>query len=594
MGIVREILSEYKADASEHIAELRKLKGAITEEQATELEAHEARNEQMESHLASLAKWAVAIGAIKEASEIVFDGYKEGLHEARLETAATGVNIEELSKAAGGLKTNLELLEFAAKANNSAFKNTQEDMEVAERAIRKLEARGVPTADAVDAITNAVVGAKVKGLVPLGIVVDTHIDKLAMMGEENLTAAQKTEVHSAAMKSLREFTEGTSDAQENLGDSMKSTEVKLADSWAQLKIGLGNLAEGFKPLLEAISKAIEGYALLAKGLLGGSPLSIQSIKDAVTGDSDKARAYKAKMVGDYFSTDEAPKGGEAGPAEIEMGEMHLLGKEERAAMKKATEEAARERERRAKAVFEDIFADLQAENKSLAYASAGVDQDKQKEWDEKQARERAMYRAMTEQRNEQDSRGSRYAAFEDRQAAGQNSKLAKIFGPVGDFDIYKEAFKGLETAVGGAMNAWIDGSMSAGQAFHKFIGDALKGLAIQMGIESLKHAAYAIGNLAFYNFDAAGKHAIAAAEFGAGAIAAGVAASVLGAGGSSPATGAGAPQTYSGGSGGDGQQQQGPTIVYGDSFSDDSPRMRQIKAKKLVGLALGSSAGVHS
>ncbi len=192
---------------------------------------------------------------------------------------------------------------------------------------------------------------------------------------------------------------------------------------------------------------------------------------------------------------------------------------------------------------------------------------------------------------EMGSRESRYAAFNDKQT---ESKLSKVFGPVGDFDIYKEAFKSLEGAVSGAMGAWIDGSMSAGQAFKRFIGEALKALASQMLVESLKHAAYALGSLAFGDLAGAARHGAAAAEFAAGAVIAGVAAKEMGgAGGSTSASGGGGGKGASGGASapsfltpGIGTQTQGDKIiVYADSYADDSPRMKVLKAQKLLALA---------
>ena len=141
------------------------------------------------------------------------------------------------------------------------------------------------------------------------------------------------------------------------------------------------------------------------------------------------------------------------------------------------------------------------------------------------------------------------------------------------------------------MKAWIDGSMSAGQAFKKFIADALEGLASQMLIESLKHAAYALGSLAFGDVRGAAQHGAAAAAFGAGAIAAGFAAKELGAGqrGGSAGAGASASAGAAAGASSGPTGPQGGIIVYGDSMSDDSPRMRQVKAQRMFNKVLGSS-----
>jgi hypothetical protein len=177
--------------------------------------------------------------------------------------------------------------------------------------------------------------------------------------------------------------------------------------------------------------------------------------------------------------------------------------------------------------------------------------------------------------------------------------LESTFGPIDEFNAYAEAFGMLTGGVTSAMDAWISGSMSAGEAVKKFIGTALKGLASQMAIEALKHGAYALGSLAFGDIGGAGRHAAAAAAFGAGAAAAAVAAKQMSSSGSS-ASGGGGGGSSSGGSGGAGGSTSAPSgsadgdsgksrpvyILMGDSFSSDSPRMRSIRANEAMDKAL--------
>jgi hypothetical protein len=187
----------------------------------------------------------------------------------------------------------------------------------------------------------------------------------------------------------------------------------------------------------------------------------------------------------------------------------------------------------------------------------------------------------------------RYKDWQANKAGSSNkSRLESMFGPLEEFNAYKAAFDALSGAASAAMSAWIDGSMSAGEAFKRFIGESLKAVASQMLVESLKHAAFAIGSAAFGDMGGAGKHAAAAVAFGAGAVIAGGAAKVLGSGGS----GGGRPSApaYSGPNKEGYEGRGGVTIVYGDQFADDSPRNRQRTARKLVGQALGTSGGTYS
>jgi hypothetical protein len=189
--------------------------------------------------------------------------------------------------------------------------------------------------------------------------------------------------------------------------------------------------------------------------------------------------------------------------------------------------------------------------------------------------------------------GSRYDKFN----AGQSqSKLEEMFGPVDEFNVYAEAFNMLGGAVTSAMDAWIDGSMSAGEAVKKFIGQALKGLASQMAIESLKHGAYAIGSLAFGDVRGAGTHAAAAAAFGVGAAAAAVAAREFGGGGGSGrdhrgASGGGGGREDGGavatnggrdhrGDGGGNDSTRPIVLIVGSSFDDLTPRQRRQRAEE--------------
>lgn len=176
----------------------------------------------------------------------------------------------------------------------------------------------------------------------------------------------------------------------------------------------------------------------------------------------------------------------------------------------------------------------------------------------------------------------------DNKSAKTESKLAEMFGPVDEISGYTLAFDALSGAVGSAMSAWIDGSMSAGQAFKSFIAEAVKGIAIQMAMESLKHGAYAIGYLATGDMRGAALHATSAAKFAVGAVAASVAARALGGGGSA---GVGGGASGGGVSSGAGGQQAGTTqvIAFGDSFADDSPRQRQLKAARTYAKIRGTS-----
>ena len=194
-----------------------------------------------------------------------------------------------------------------------------------------------------------------------------------------------------------------------------------------------------------------------------------------------------------------------------------------------------------------------------------------------------------------------YASFEKRRQA---SFLEKSFGKIEEFNAYETAFGTLNSAVQSSMSAWIDGSVSLGDAIKKGIGTALASLASSMAVEALKHGAYAIGSLAFYDYTGAARHGAAAAAFGAGAAAAAAAARELGtsanasSASASSATGTSASSGASGGGGGGdstgngagatGERGRDVIYVYGDPFANDSPRQRMLTAEKQVRKVLSS------
>lgn len=262
LDIGARVITEYKADISDQKAKIKELTGAERELAQAQLEQSTARNEQMEGWKDQLGTMAVSVAAFAVVAKLAFDGYNEKIKASRLETAAAGVDMEALSKAAGGLQTHMELLEFAGRVQTSAFKANNEQLQTAERFMRMLEARGVPTAEAYEAVTNAVTTGRVKGLIPYGIVVNTHLQDLAKLGEENLTLAQKTELVTGAYKAMADATKGVVDGNDNVGDGMRRTQVELANSWEELKEGLGNLVIAFRPLIAILAEAAKGWALL--------------------------------------------------------------------------------------------------------------------------------------------------------------------------------------------------------------------------------------------------------------------------------------------------------------------------------------------
>lgn len=188
-----------------------------------------------------------------------------------------------------------------------------------------------------------------------------------------------------------------------------------------------------------------------------------------------------------------------------------------------------------------------------------------------------------------------------------SSMLESLFGSVDEINLYKESwdalggtFTAFTDAVGASYEAIVTGQGSVTAAFRNVFASSLMALGKSSVVEALHETALGFGKLALgpLGGPSAAMHFKSAALHGAVAVAAGVAAGALGGGGggggasSAASSGGGAGRSLGASVTGQGNQpgEQGRVdrlIIYGDSFADDSPRMRQIKARQLVDRATG-------
>lgn len=126
------------------------------------------------------------------------------------------------------------------------------------------------------------------------------------------------------------------------------------------------------------------------------------------------------------------------------------------------------------------------------------------------------------------------------------------------------AFHNMADAAQDAIEAWILYGGSLGKALKQALAAELAHVAAQAMIQSLLHAAYALGALAFGNFASAAKHGIAAAKFAGVAALAGVAArTVAGSSFQGSNSGSGGGGASDRGSGGGGHAVKNPTTPAG-------------------------------
>lgn len=513
---------------------------------------------------------------------------------ARAEYAAQGIAIDKVSASAGGLVERTHLLTFAAQAHHGAMKATDAQMQTAMVAMRQLTREGHDQSKVMDALTEAFVKADEGGLKQLGIAVRETNDPLdkqrAILEAVSLKASQ-----------LRDSSRTAAEEQTALG-------TKTADAFEKMKGAIGSLVGVLEPLISLLASAIEKTAgfiasaakmakespeeflgALALGGLGqwsGKQIAANGGIDdqlvSLSGPGALAQYRNFNKVNS--STGGAVPAGWDAQVQAQVLNAQILanlGQLANVANSNARRSTGGGGSGPSLVGYDTTFTSssrggLSSQTAGQAYGDyAGVQ------------RTGAAF--------EQSSIMDRWMPKLEAQAtaAKQQTFLEGHFGKLAEFDAYATAFTMLSGAVSASLGAWIDGSESASTAFRHFIADAIKGLAIQMSVEALKHGAYAIGNLAMGNVAGAALHGKAALGFGLGAAAAAVAARSLGttAGDANRASSAGASGGAGAASGGGGRGGNGGsgdrTFVLVADDPDETQRMKSAKYRRMFEIGLG-------
>jgi hypothetical protein len=607
-SLISNVLTVYQADTADMRSKLKELEGDERRMQEQAIAGAEARNKALDGWIDKLNDAQKVLSLVTQA--VKFGGEAMELYGKQLDLQATaaGVSLDGLSKAAGGVKTNMQLLSEAAIFTKSPFKLTQTQMEDLESAMHALEERGFEQRQVWEAFDNFISKGASRSLEQFGIIIDKTGLAMDEHGVKVDTLAQRTELFTRAQKALTSVTREGRDATADQADEIKQITTKWANMWDELKIGVAKVVVEMKPLLELLTQVLgvigEMSKVMLKDISSNTPWHIAA--GFTVGEHEQQAAFMnnlvhalgAGMKGDLnYQGDQAAIGGFFGSVADQKLKKHETTAEE---LKKAAEEALNA------AAIDILRSVTQNEGSNLARSSSGYLLGKQFHrsgggFGQLQAADTTVYDEYGAPISMDDLMKSihpsnvndEYSKYLEHQGAHSKSLLEKTFGSVDEFHVYKELFNSLTGAVNASMTAWIDGSMSAGEAFKKFVADALKGLASQMLVESLKNAAYAIASLVpgpTFNPAAAAGYAIAAGEFAAGAAVAGVLAHELG--GSAPSgsgrgAGAGAAPVGGSGYGGGAMQPSSATIVISDPFANDSARMKRLEAERIVGRALG-------
>jgi hypothetical protein len=708
--ITSNVLTLYKADTSDQKAKLKELTGIEKEHAASSLAAAEARNKATESTIDKLGKLGLAFNTITQVARAAFDGLEQYGHKLDLQAAAGAVSIEALSKAASGLKSEMELLEHAAVFNKSAFQLTEEQMGQVERGMHALEERGKKGEEVWNAVSTALTKGTVKALEALIGPIQKSSDAFDVNGDVIQTYGARAKAVDAIIKQLAKTSGEAAEGEYDEADRIQSVTVRITDAMDHIKDSMAKMVVAMEPLIRATAKLAEAggglFSTIAEGYqnlsdifqLGGfdennrkemlKRLSQRSGRDlSEDAGNDRLANYLAQggttanFIGSQLmqSLSQDPNAnrltfsvttdinnliargdmiGEQAMTLLANGADKMKKRYEKAKQVAAAliEERKKLANEVAKLGGEELLKQLEDDQGGVSFTtfaswhviesvfgSTARRGSRGGQWDSFVEDNRVssvaglvfgrdiggasetrldrplgglpgarpgdageLEQAMKAYYGDYFKTGSATSGFGRMQADAytkfqQNktqSFLEQTFGKLDEFNVYRSAFDSLSTAVTSGFEAWITGSKSFSEAFREALGKQMLGEALSMAAQAIKATALGIFSIATGDPGHAAAYFTSAAEFGAAAIAFGAGAAALGAGGGSTnrsgggGSGAGsAPDVTGGAAAGDSNTQA--IIVIGDSFADDSPRMRQLKAQRLVGLAKGTSAVVY-
>jgi hypothetical protein len=653
LDFASKVITYFKADVSDLKSGLRELQGEEKKLAQAQLDAAKERNEGLESWVKGLGNANQALELVGKAVEFGKDAFKEYADDLRMRAAAGTADIEALKKASLGLRSEDELLAFAAKTQHGMYKLTQEQMELAQKAMVGLTRAGFDQKEVVDKVTEALVSGKTRGLKEFGIAVKATGDE--------------TESLNAIMGELATKANGVDEGTQTAAEGVQSSAVTMGDAFNNMKQAIGELVAALAPLIGAFAKAVEGVAGVVSwalklpsvviGAANGDYANPSMLGDYVAGLDAQAAARDAaaasaknslyndpnynpfgnpyeqnplnyRNFGDaagvyHQNAWEQDTGAYANGSTVDEGALYTFSNGVLKKLPKQSKGGGKGGNYFGGGSVSDYasvdgsdrvgkpigFGDTQYNSllQNGVGGDFGIGDSKTKgDWADTAKLSDEQLKAYVDSQNKF-FQGLKGIAAANK--AEEKSFLESHFGKLEQFDAYATAFGMLSGAITTSMDAWITGSMGAADAIKKFIGEQLKAEATSLAIQALKHGAWAIGSLAFGDFAGAAAHGIAAGEFGAAAAAAAVAAREFGHGGADYGKSGGAKggsaggsagksdksSGSSGGGGGDGRQGHDTTVfIYSDSFSDSSESQRRRTAEKMLSRATGGKAYSNS
>lgn len=566
------VVTRYEANATQLLAELEKIRAGqaqVSDVVGKQVAALSKQNEALQKSVKFWGGLNVAITALPGIVSGVSQAFTDMANTLQLRQSAAGVSINQLRDAMHGQVRETDLLTFAAQANHSVLKLSQTQMNQIAGAIRKLGLDGKDTTEATRAFGEALTQNETGPLKKFGLGLKDADGKAQSLAE--VLRTEVVEASNAAAAATQTDAETMRASANAIGDAFETAKFKVAEFSVGAVKALGdagraigraaaNNGSGFSMLMSFAGVKLDVSALRAEAIAAEIEAEGSRLFNASRGSTAAALAAGAMDVslGDITVTPLRKGGGKGGGSGQKFDLVAYNRFLDALALKQA--EVAAEAARLAPRGFDGVD--------GLGGFDAGGTL----------ARERERNATLAQ------SVADDAAAQRD----ARESYLAGIFGPVEEYDAYAAGFGIVSDSIGAMYSAIVTGSEPAGKALKRMIAQGLLAEGVDMQIKALKYGALAVG----WAFTPGGQataagYAQTAAMLQAGAIAAGVAASALGAGGSTGGGSGGArsAQPLGGNPAEAGGGRNNTTIVYGDSFANDSPRARQRTAAQLVDLA---------
>lgn len=567
------VLTLIKHDTSQAEAAVKRLRGVERDRAKAMLDDLENQNRGLESQLATFAKVSAAVGAViglYKTGQLAARAY---LEDVRLEAAAAGANIDKLREATQGLVETDTLLKFAGQAQAGVWKLNQQEMETTLQFANAMRfTMGAELEPTVQKLSESLAKGSTRALKEFGIETKDKTQALAEMRK--------------VVAALGGQTTQTGDEFERAGVEWTNAVDDLQGAFGKLVVEMGPVVSEMAKIVSATQRLVDLYGQLpdfTKGLLSeGTQEGLkQMFKFSLLGALSEMSQEKVDLFPRARQQPIGPPNPNAGPGNWTLP--WDLTPEERMRMiqaprgpdpfQKITPGGAKvgdlvdvPAKLKVSTVEVDV-AELQRELSAMwegvkgvatALPSALTDTAKYAAGWRELADETDEARRFLDEWNEASKRAqpqldAAIAAAERAQVLATQMKnrtiLETLFGTPGEINLMQTslqqagaAFNVVAQAGGAAMDAWITGQKSLGEAFEDAIGQGLRALAVQATVEALKHTAFGFGALAFGPImgPTAAQHFAAAGMFAGVAVAAGAGARAMGAGASA---GAGASST---------------------------------------------------